>query len=71
MPNRSIVRTLTVALLTAATLAGLEGCSSSRTMSKAQPGQTADTAAPKEYQWQDMSQGRGFYGMPKQTPPPQ
>ena len=70
MKNRSFVRLMTAVLLSAATLVGIDGCTSSRTMSKAQPTDSSDTPK-KEYQWQDMSQGKNFYGLPKQTPPPQ
>jgi hypothetical protein len=71
MKNRSIFRGMTVALLSAATLIGIAGCTTSKMMSKAQPTDSADTTPKKEYQWQDMSQGKNFYGKPRQTAPPQ
>jgi hypothetical protein len=61
-------RSLSVVLLSAATLAAFVGCSAARKMSA--PQETATDPAPKkEYQWSDMSQGKAIFGQPsKQTP---
>jgi hypothetical protein len=71
MKNRPVSRALTVALLSAASFAGVAGCSAIKKMSPSPSPTTAaaDEAPKKDYHWQDMSAGHNFYGQPRSAPP--
>ncbi len=68
MKIKPVTRSLAVALLSAATLAAFVGCTAARKTS-APLATGTDPAPKKEYQWQDLSQGKEIFGQPsKQTP---
>ena len=68
MKIRPMKRAAAMTLLSALTVVTVDGCTAAKMMSA--PQATGAEAAPKkEYNWQDMSTGRSFYGKPKPTPP--
>jgi hypothetical protein len=60
MKNRSMKRALIVAMLSAATVVLIDGCTAVKKMSPAQPA-GAEPASKKDYNWQDMSTGKSFF----------
>ncbi len=61
-------RSLTLVVISASTLVAVAGCTAARKMST--PVVSGSDAPPKkEYQWQDMSQGKSFFGNPSKPTP--
>ena len=65
MKIRPILRSLTVALLSAMTVVAIDGCTAAKKMSSPQPTSptaTTEETPKKEYEWKDMSTGKAFFG---------